>query len=209
MPAFAAQFRLFQVPDYITEISKGPFRTKKSTALESVLFCHRGSFFTIRTVSCLFFLEKQTLLSPFRIRPYRNYSPYRNSLSVLFLVQEGPCVVFELRFCGVVQSPKTPESQKYEKYEENTKSLTPGWPLTNTKKIHRKKKNENGKFWAIFVCFQYFFQIFRGQPWVGVFVSFVFFRISRIQGFLGFVPPPAGSQFSNCFRSGLHKQYIT
>ena len=42
---------------------------------------------------CLFFLEKQALLSPLRSvlqRPYRICSPYRNSLSVLFLVREGP-----------------------------------------------------------------------------------------------------------------------
>ena len=42
-------------------------RTKNSTAPESVVFCHRRSFFAICTpFSCLFFLEKQALLSTLR-----------------------------------------------------------------------------------------------------------------------------------------------
>ena len=70
---------------------KGPFRTKNSAALQSVLFCHCRSFSVSVPFSCLFFLEKQALLSPLRsvlLRPYRIYSP--NSLSVVFLVREGP-----------------------------------------------------------------------------------------------------------------------
>ena len=63
--------------------------------LESVVFCYCRSFFAVCTVfvSSLLFLEKQAFLSPFRsnlLRPYRHFSPDRNSLSVVFLVQEGP-----------------------------------------------------------------------------------------------------------------------
>ena len=74
-------------------LPKGPFRTKNSTALESVLFCHHSSFSVSVPFSCLFSLEKQALLRPLRsilLRPYRICSPYRNSLSVLFLVRKGP-----------------------------------------------------------------------------------------------------------------------
>ena len=76
---------------------KGPFHTKNSTALESVQFCHRRSFSVSVPFSCLLFLEKQALLSPLRsvlLRPYRICSPYRNSLSVLFLVRKGPLGAF-------------------------------------------------------------------------------------------------------------------
>ena len=74
-----------KTPFVMTPFPKGPFRTKNSTALESVLFRHRRSFSVSVPFSCLFFLEKQALLSPLRsvlLRPYRIYSPYRNSLSV-------------------------------------------------------------------------------------------------------------------------------
>ena len=42
---------------------KGPFRTKNSTALKSVVFCCRRSFSLSVLFSCLFFLQKQALLS--------------------------------------------------------------------------------------------------------------------------------------------------
>ena len=45
---------------------KGPFRTKNSTALDSVVFCYRRSFLLSVPFSCLFFLEKQALLSTLR-----------------------------------------------------------------------------------------------------------------------------------------------
>ena len=80
-------------PRSIVKQPKGPFRTKNSTALESVLFCHRHRFSVSVPFSCLFFLERQALLSPLRsvlLRPHRICSPYRNSLSVVFLVREGP-----------------------------------------------------------------------------------------------------------------------
>ena len=41
-----------------TELPKGPFRTKNSTALESVLFCHRRYFFSVHTVFLPVPLEK-------------------------------------------------------------------------------------------------------------------------------------------------------
>ena len=75
------------------DIPKGPFRTKNSMALESVVFCYRRSFSLSVPFSCLFCLQKQAFLSPLcsiLLRPYRILSPYRNSLSVVFLVREGP-----------------------------------------------------------------------------------------------------------------------
>ena len=83
-----------------------------------------------------------------------------------------PCVLAELR-----QSPKTPESQKYEKItKKNTKSPTPGLGPENTKKL--RKKYKIGQFWAIFVFFFYF----RGPTRGGRFC--IFFRNFFV--FLGF-----------------------
>ena len=47
---------------------KGPFCTKNSTAPDSVVFCYRRSFLLSVPFSCLFFLEKQALLSALRLR---------------------------------------------------------------------------------------------------------------------------------------------
>ena len=72
---------------------QGPLRTKNSTALESVVFCCCRSLSLSVPFFCLFCQEKQALLSPLRsilLRPYRILSPCRNSLSVVFLVREGP-----------------------------------------------------------------------------------------------------------------------
>ena len=72
---------------------KGPFCTKNSTALESIVYCYRRSFPHSVPLSCLFCLEKPVFLSPLRsvlLRPYRIFSPYRNSVSVVLLVREGP-----------------------------------------------------------------------------------------------------------------------
>ena len=74
-------------------LPQGPFRTKNSTALESVVFCYCRSFSLSVPFSSLFCLEKQAFLSPLRsvlLRPYRIFSLYRNSLSVVFLVRKGP-----------------------------------------------------------------------------------------------------------------------
>ena len=43
----------------LSELPKGPFRTKNSTALDSVVFCYRRSFSLSVPFSCLFFLKKK------------------------------------------------------------------------------------------------------------------------------------------------------
>ena len=45
---------------------KGPFRTKNSTALDSVVFCYRRSFSLSVPFSCLFLLGKKALQSTLR-----------------------------------------------------------------------------------------------------------------------------------------------
>ena len=73
---------------------KGLFRTKNSTALESVVFCYGCSSSLSVPFSCLLLLRKRSISEPYGrsilLRPCRNFSPYRNSLSVVFLVREGP-----------------------------------------------------------------------------------------------------------------------
>ena len=79
--------------NFVTHLPKGPFRTKNSTELESVVFCYRRSFSLSVVFSCLFCQENQAFLSPLRsvlLRPYRIFSPYQNSLSVVFSVREVP-----------------------------------------------------------------------------------------------------------------------
>ena len=74
-----------------SQIPKGPFCTKNSTALESIVFGYRRSFSLSVPFSCVFCPQKQAFLSPLRsvlLRPYRIFSPHRNSLSVVFLVRE-------------------------------------------------------------------------------------------------------------------------
>ena len=64
---------------FFPDLPKGRFRTKNSTALESV-FCFRRSCSLSVAFSCLFRLENQAFLSPLRRvlrRPYRIFSPYR------------------------------------------------------------------------------------------------------------------------------------
>ena len=83
---------------------KGPFRTKSSTAPESVVFCYRRSFSLSVPFSRSCCLEKQAFLSPLRsvfLRPYRIFSQYRNSS------RPDPCSVdfgretpkFRFEFC--------------------------------------------------------------------------------------------------------------
>ena len=82
-----------QPPLLLEKVPKGPFRTKNSTALESVVFCYRRSFSLPVPFSCLFSLDTLAFLRPLRsvlLRPYRIFFPYRNSLSVVFLVWQGP-----------------------------------------------------------------------------------------------------------------------
>ena len=74
-------------------LPKGPFRTKMSTAPESVVFCYRRSFLLSVPFSCLFFLEKQALLSTIHsvlLLPYCFSLAVVNLPSVLFLVRKGP-----------------------------------------------------------------------------------------------------------------------
>ena len=70
----------FQDCSYVPRLlllPKGPFRTKNSTASESVVFCYRRSFLLSVPFSCLFSLEEQALLSTHHsvLRlPYRIFS---------------------------------------------------------------------------------------------------------------------------------------
>ena len=113
---------------------------------------------------------------------------------------------------GLVQSPKPLDpgnTKKYEKIQNPPPRVGPRKYEKNTEKIRKGPKKKitifvffryffrifGGPKITIFVFFRYFFRIFGGQPGVGGFVFFsVFFRISGIQGFLGSVPAPAGSQ---------------
>ena len=73
-------------------LPKGPFRTKNSTAPESVVFCYRRSF-TFCTVFLPLFSRKRSISehSPYRFATaVANLLPVLNLLSVLFLVREGP-----------------------------------------------------------------------------------------------------------------------
>ena len=83
--------------DFLSQTSpsppKGPFRTKNSTAPESVVFCYRRTFSLSVPFFCLSLLEKQALLSTLRsvlLLPYRILLAVVNLLSVLFLVRKGP-----------------------------------------------------------------------------------------------------------------------
>ena len=77
---------------FLTLIPKGPFRTKDTTALESVVFCNRH--FSVSVLcSCLFFPRKPSISehSPKRFATsVANLLPVPNSHSVVFLVREGP-----------------------------------------------------------------------------------------------------------------------
>ena len=82
----------WEFPDMMNFYHFSAQRTKNRTALESVVFCYRCSCSLFVPFSCLFCLEKQVFLSPLCsvfLRPYRIFAPYRNSLSVVFLVREG------------------------------------------------------------------------------------------------------------------------
>ena len=83
---------------------------------------------------------------------------------------------------GLVKSPKTPETPKYEKITKKYKTPHPGWVPKNTRKIPKKYKS--GPKMTIFVFFRYFFRIFGAPPGVG---GFVFFRNFFVfWGFRGF-----------------------
>ena len=93
---------------------KKPFRTKNSTALESVVFGYRRSFSLSVPFSCLFCLEKKNkhfcALSVAFCYVCTEFSPrHRNSLSVVFFVREGPlggclqCLRFLRSFAPVLR----------------------------------------------------------------------------------------------------------
>ena len=67
---------------------KGPFRTKNSTVLESVVFCYRCSFPHSLYRFLLLVPRETSILRPLRSVLLRRefFSPCRNSLSVVFLV---------------------------------------------------------------------------------------------------------------------------
>ena len=72
---------------------KGPFRTKNTTALKSVVFCYGRSVLLSVPFSCRFFLEKQALLSTIRsvsAIAVAFFLAVVNLLSVLLLVRKGP-----------------------------------------------------------------------------------------------------------------------
>ena len=68
--------------------------------------------------------------------------------------------------------------------KRNTKSPTPGWGPKIRKEYKKIQKI------GLFCIFSDLFRIFGAQPAVGDFVFFKNFRISGIQGFLGFVAGP-------------------
>ena len=116
--------------------------------------------------------------------------------------KRGPLVCMTKRFPSILWTPtfailracyRAQKPQRSRKYEKNTNSPTLGWPPKNQKKT--PKKYQNSTKTAIFVPFWYFFVIFfgffGGQPGVGDFVFFSYFRDS---GVLGLSSRPAGSQ---------------
>ena len=104
-----------------------------------------------------------------------SYTPFRTSQNCF------KKIALHYDPAGVVQSPKNPESRKYEK---NTRS-PPRLPPKMREKKKQLKKDENGPKITIFVVYSVFF-VFSG---VGGFFCF-FGAIFRIQGFSGSVPPP-------------------
>ena len=78
---------------FVLVFPNGPFRTKNSTAPESVVFCYRRSCLLSVPFSCLFFSRITSISehSPYRFATaVANLLPVLNLLSVLFLVREGP-----------------------------------------------------------------------------------------------------------------------
>ena len=103
---------------------------------------------------------------------------------------QSACLTTVLRSCGPATEPENPQTPKIrKKYQIPHPGLTPG----NTEKIPKKYKN--GPKIAVFGPFSYFFRyffcIFGGQPGVG---DFVFFSYFRGLGVFGLCSRPAGSQ---------------
>ena len=68
---------------------KGPFRTKNSTAPESVVFCYRRCFLLCVPFSCLFLLEKQALLSTVHSVFWKSNFLYRHRPEGIFRIFFG------------------------------------------------------------------------------------------------------------------------
>ena len=88
-----------------------------------------------------------------------------------------------MRSCGpATTEPENPQSPKIRK---KYKIPHPRKYRKNTEKI--RKRPENGNFWAVLYVFGIFCRISGGQPGVG---DFVFFSYFRVWGFSGSVAGP-------------------
>ena len=95
--------------------------------------------------------------------------------------------VVTLRACYRAPTPQNPENTQ--KIRNPPPRVGPRKYEKNTEKIQKRPKM--AILGVIFVFFRYFFRIFGGQPGVGDFVFFAYFRGS---GVLGLCSRPAGSQ---------------
>ena len=80
---------------------------------------------------------------------------------------------------GLVQSPKTPGSRKYEKITKKYKIPHPGDPRKYEK---IPKKYENGNCWALFCIFSVFFSYFRGPTRGGGSLKIGTFSVKLVVG---------------------------
>ena len=88
-----------------------------------------------------------------------------------------------------VSDRKPPKPENTKKIQNPPPQLGPRKYRKNTEKIGKRPENDN--FWAVFIFFRYFFRISGGQPGVG---DFVFFSYFRGLGVFGLCSRPAGSQ---------------
>ena len=80
---------------------KGPFRTKNTTVLESVVFCYRRSFSQYVPFSCLSLLEKQACLSyEFSCEKCSEISPIFSVERFMGAAQRGGNFTSFLQFSG-------------------------------------------------------------------------------------------------------------
>ena len=89
----------------------------------------------------------------------------------------GACLAI-LRACYRARKPPHPENTK--KIQNPPPRVDPRKYGKNTEKIEKRPKN--CRFPAVFVFFRYFFCIFGGQPGVGDFVFFSYFRALGVFG---------------------------
>ena len=110
---------------------------------------------------------------------------------------------------GLVKSPKTPETPKYEKItKKNTKPPTQGG-APKIRKKYRKNTQKWPKFWANFVFFRYFFFVFLG-PHLGWGVLFFFRNFFVLWGFRGFwaLYQARGIATHKCLRCSLISESV-